>query len=116
MPLRDPFGWVGQTVAGKLSVEAMVAEGGFAIVYRATHLGFHDIKPSNLFIAQVGGRRLLKVLDFGIAKVMTDALTTSRRHAQTGATVRPFSPCYGAPEQFSRRGRWALASERRWST
>ncbi len=37
---RDPFAWVSHTIAGKLRVESVVAEGGFAVVYRATHLGF----------------------------------------------------------------------------
>jgi hypothetical protein len=31
----DPFGWGGHTVAGKLRVEAFIAEGGFGVVYRA---------------------------------------------------------------------------------
>lgn len=36
----DPFGWVGHTVAGKFRVDALVAEGGFGVVYRALHVGF----------------------------------------------------------------------------
>ncbi|MDB4946130.1 MAG: hypothetical protein JWP97_5664, partial [Labilithrix sp.] len=218
MAALDRFGWVGQTIADKLHVEAVIAEGGFAVLYRARHLGFdgpvalkclklpaelegeerdrflrafldegrllhrlsrshlgivqaldvgaavspsgawtpylalewlegtsldddtmardsrheaprslfeiielldnaaealgvahaqgvahRDIKPANLFLANVGGRRIIKVVDFGIAKVMTDAVTTSRAHAQTGATLPAFSPQYGAPEQFDRR-------------
>lgn len=217
MVALDRFGWVGHTVANKLHVEAVVAEGGFAVVYRARHLGFdgpvalkclkvpaqlageererflgafldegkllhrlsrshlgivqaldvgaavspsgawtpylalewlegtsldddmvarearaepprplaeiielldhaaealgvahaqgvahRDIKPANLFLAEVGGRRIVKVVDFGIAKVMSDAVTTSGAHAQTGATLPAFSPRYGAPEQFDR--------------
>jgi serine/threonine protein kinase len=33
----DPFGLVGTTVADRYRVEALVGEGGFAVVYRATH-------------------------------------------------------------------------------
>jgi eukaryotic-like serine/threonine-protein kinase len=36
----DVFGIVGTTVAGAFRVEAVVAEGGFAVVYRAHHAGF----------------------------------------------------------------------------
>jgi serine/threonine protein kinase len=33
----DPFGLVGTTIGGRYAVEAVVAEGGFSIVYRARH-------------------------------------------------------------------------------
>ncbi len=59
MPTRDPFGWVGQTIANKLRVDAVVAEGGFAVVYRARHLGFDEpvaLKCLKL-PAQLEGRR-----------------------------------------------------------
>ncbi len=36
----DVFGIVGTTVVGAFQVEAVVAEGGFAVVYRAYHAGF----------------------------------------------------------------------------
>ena len=36
----DVFGIVGATVAGAFHVEAVVAEGGFAVIYRAHHGGF----------------------------------------------------------------------------
>src|SRR5215472_11827478 len=39
-PPKDPFGWIGGTVAGKYKVASIVAEGGFGVVYRAQHLGF----------------------------------------------------------------------------
>ena len=34
---HDPFGLVGTTIAGRYAVEALVAEGGFSVVYRARH-------------------------------------------------------------------------------
>src|SRR3954469_17873213 len=40
--IDDPFGWVGSTLGEKLKVEAVVAEGGFGVVYRAVHLGFDE--------------------------------------------------------------------------
>ena len=36
----DVFGIVGTTLAAAFQVEAVVAEGGFAVVYRAYHAGF----------------------------------------------------------------------------
>src|ERR1041384_2651209 len=37
---NDVFGIVGTTLAAAFHVEAVVAEGGFAVVYRAYHSGF----------------------------------------------------------------------------
>ncbi|WP_437998442.1 AAA family ATPase [Sorangium sp. So ce185] len=42
MIARDPFGWVGSTIGGKLLVDAVAGEGAFGVVYRATHLGFQE--------------------------------------------------------------------------
>jgi serine/threonine-protein kinase len=61
-----------------------------------------DIKPANLFLANVAGRTMIKVLDFGIAKVISDSKAT-RAFEATGRTLQAFTPRYGAPEQFSRR-------------
>ncbi|AKT41585.1 serine/threonine-protein kinase [Chondromyces crocatus] len=62
-----------------------------------------DVKPANLFLA--GGRDgdLIKVLDFGLAKVFAETPTVTEALAQTGRAFRAFTPQYGAPEQFSPR-------------
>ena len=37
MPFLDPLALVGTTVSDKYEIERVVGEGGFAVVYRATH-------------------------------------------------------------------------------
>jgi serine/threonine protein kinase len=57
-----------------------------------------DVKPANLILADVRGRKTLKVLDFGVAKVMSTA--TARRQANTGVSFQAFTLPYAAPEQL----------------
>jgi serine/threonine protein kinase len=66
-------------------------------------IAHRDVKPANLFLAHVGGREVMKVLDFGIAKVLHDSLSQSEAMRATGVEPRAFTPQYGAPEQFDRR-------------
>ena len=66
-------------------------------------IAHRDIKPANLFLAEVGGRKTLKVLDFGIAKVVTESESFSKAFEETGASLQAFTARYGSPEQFSRR-------------
>ncbi len=60
-----------------------------------------DIKPENLFVLgdPRGGKPRMKIFDFGIAKVMQDSIGV---YVHTAAAATPFTPHYGAPEQFSR--------------
>lgn len=62
-----------------------------------------DVKPANLFLARGQGGDLIKVLDFGLAKVFAETPTVTEALAQTGRAFRAFTPQYGAPEQFSPR-------------
>lgn len=62
-----------------------------------------DVKPANLFLADVGGNRMVKVLDFGIAKVITESQSVTKAFEVTGRSLQAFTARYGAPEQFSRR-------------
>src|SRR5262245_60896055 len=66
-------------------------------------IAHRDVKPANLFVAEVGGKRTLKVLDFGIAKVITETASLTRAFEATGSSLQAFTARYGAPEQFSRR-------------
>jgi formylglycine-generating enzyme required for sulfatase activity len=44
----------------------------------------------------------VKILDFGIAKVVQDAQKMAGSFAKTSGQITSFTPAYGAPEQFSR--------------
>ena len=58
-----------------------------------------DVKPGNLFLAVTRSGVRLKVLDFGMAKVLEPA-ALGVNAAETLTRVTVCSPAYGAPEQF----------------
>ncbi|HEV8247554.1 MAG TPA: bifunctional serine/threonine-protein kinase/formylglycine-generating enzyme family protein [Polyangiaceae bacterium] len=68
-------------------------------------IAHRDIKPANLFVLGSnprGGGCTVKILDFGVAKMMSDNTQLKAALAKTGMSVTSFTPQYGAPEQFSR--------------
>lgn len=60
-----------------------------------------DIKPGNLFLASTREGVRVKVLDFGLAKILSDATIGFQQVRETAAGVHFCSPSYGAPEQFA---------------
>ncbi|HXX67371.1 MAG TPA: serine/threonine-protein kinase, partial [Polyangiaceae bacterium] len=62
-----------------------------------------DLNPGNLFLARTPAGVRLKVLDFGVAKVMADSALAMGPSARTIGNLRMFAPAYGAPEQFDER-------------
>jgi eukaryotic-like serine/threonine-protein kinase len=60
-----------------------------------------DIKPGNLFFTQTPTGVRLKVLDFGLAKILDDEAIGLRPSVETGIGMAMCSPSYGAPEQFN---------------
>lgn len=89
-PLADAFRLLSQ------------AAGALDVAHRKG-IAHRDIKPANLFILgdPRGETATLKVLDFGVAKLMADTQLKAAL-ATTGMNVTSFTPQYGAPEQFSR--------------
>jgi eukaryotic-like serine/threonine-protein kinase len=91
---------------GRTLGEALELLDGAARALGVAHgmgIAHRDIKPANLFLVEVAGRRTIKVLDFGIAKVLAESDSVTRAFEETGGTVQAFTARYGAPEQFSRR-------------
>jgi eukaryotic-like serine/threonine-protein kinase len=66
-------------------------------------IAHRDVKPANLFVTDVGGKRTVKVLDFGIAKVLTEHASFTEALAATRQAPTAFTPRYGAPEQFNKQ-------------
>lgn len=62
-----------------------------------------DVKPENLFLTDTTTGRGLKVLDFGIAKVLTGQAVFTAAPAATQRQPTAFTPSYGAPEQFNKK-------------
>lgn len=74
---------------------------GLAVVHEAK-LVHRDIKPANLFLAQQNaGAVVLKILDFGIAKILDPEEGASfGRHIQTAEGMVLGTPAFLAPEQI----------------
>ncbi|HEU4538240.1 MAG TPA: protein kinase, partial [Polyangiaceae bacterium] len=81
LPVGEAVGYVLQ------ACEAMIEAHAAGIIHR-------DLKPSNLFLSRAGGRRTLKVLDFGISKLVDEQ---DRGLTQTRSTFG--TPEYMSPEQ-----------------
>ncbi|HRI71676.1 MAG TPA: protein kinase, partial [Polyangium sp.] len=61
-----------------------------------------DIKPANIFLLRTKTGAAAKLLDFGMAKVMTTT-GTQGLHAQTQGGLSGLTPAYAAPEQWDKK-------------
>ncbi len=59
-----------------------------------------DVKPGNLFLTQTPGGETMKVLDFGMAKILEPQQMGGMQGAQTIGQFMVVSPQYAAPEQI----------------
>ena len=90
-PVTDYARRHGLNVRERLQLMQRVCQ---AVGYAQGRLVVHrDLKPSNIL---VDARGEPKLLDFGIAKILSD----SRDAALTGTGMRVLSPAYAAPEQI----------------
>jgi formylglycine-generating enzyme required for sulfatase activity/serine/threonine protein kinase len=91
---------------GIAQVVALLGQAAGALdVAHGKGIAHRDIKPANLFVLGEdarGGKATVKVLDFGVAKMMSDNTQLKAALAKTGMGITSFTPQYGAPEQFNR--------------
>ncbi len=82
-------------------VVRMFSSSANAVAYAHSQGVIHrDLKPGNLFLAESAGGVRMKVLDFGLAKIMNDEAIGMTSNVKTMAPFFFCSPSYGAPEQF----------------
>jgi serine/threonine-protein kinase len=108
-PSRQPF-MVMEFLDGRDLMDELEARGSLPVIEAATYLMqaceamaeahdlgiiHRDLKPPNLFLTTLHGRRVVKVLDFGISKMnrLLDGHVTSTRMSFG-------SPLYMSPEQI----------------
>jgi len=87
IPVEEAIGLVLQ------ACEGLIEAHGLGIVHR-------DLKPENLFLAVTPEGVVLKILDFGISKDISNAVREGRRTTLSKGGAAIGSPSYMAPEQI----------------
>ena len=81
---------------------ALFADVLLAVAHAHTHGVIHrDLKPGNILVTDQGQ---VKLLDFGIAKLLADEADTAAATALTHEGGRALTPDYAAPEQLQADG------------
>ncbi len=115
--LQQVIDRVGPLPPETLAIIGIQALKGLAAAHEA-RIVHRDIKPSNLFLArQADGTRIVKLLDFGIAKVQSDPTKAQHSAGMTATGDLLGSPLYMSPEQVmstkdvdARSDIWSLGS------
>lgn len=95
---RHGRGMRGRGLEGAVHLMAGAAD---ALSYAHSQGVVHrDLNPGNFMIVETPQGPTVKVLDFGVAKVLHDSTLALGQRAATVGHVRIFAPGYGAPEQF----------------
>lgn len=81
LPIAEAVGYILEACSAMSEAHAL------GIVHR-------DLTPANLFLSNVAGRRVVKVLDFGISKVADERVNVTTTDAAFG------TPQYVSPEQI----------------
>jgi serine/threonine protein kinase len=96
--IRRTVGKQGRSLEEVISLFAAAADGlGYAHAQGVVH---RDLNPGNLFLASTPQGTKMKVLDFGVAKILDDSALNIGPRTHTVGQIRIFAPAYGAPEQF----------------
>lgn len=61
-----------------------------------------DLKPSNILVSEVDGKPMPRIIDFGVAKAVSQPLTGATMYTRAGAIVG--TPGYMSPEQADSAG------------
>jgi eukaryotic-like serine/threonine-protein kinase len=91
-----------QKLGGRPIREVLAAfdSAAMAIAYAHSQGIVHrDVKPGNLFMADTSSGRTMKVLDFGMAKILEPQAMGGMQGAMTIGSVMVVSPQYATPEQ-----------------
>ena len=83
------------TVRQRMELFILVCEGvqhahQKAIIHR-------DIKPSNILVTEIDGRRMPRIIDFGVAKATSEKLTAGTMYTRLGTMIGTLG--YMSPEQ-----------------
>jgi hypothetical protein len=95
----------GQTPTDVLTIFRPILQ-AFAFAHKQG-IAHRDIKPANIMAVPTEHGMMMRVLDFGIAKLVNPEEAAGTGHTKTSG-IPAFSPLYAAPEQiaFGRTGPW----------